>query len=97
MGIYRSLIRSKIDYGCIVYKSASSRILESLESVSIESLRTSGVNLSVKRGRGGREGLNSVRNSVMRKYPHPHYFILGFGSLFLLNLTEFFLSFYGIK
>ena len=32
MMIYRSLIRSKIDYGCIVYNSASSRELESKES-----------------------------------------------------------------
>ena len=30
--IYSSLIRSKMDYGCIVYNSASSRELESLES-----------------------------------------------------------------
>ena len=34
MMIYRSLIRSKINYGCIVYNSASSSELESLESVS---------------------------------------------------------------
>ena len=41
MMIYRSLIRSKIDYGCIVYNSASSRDLESLESVSNEVMRMS--------------------------------------------------------
>ena len=34
MMIYRSLIRFEIDYGCIVYNSASSRELVSLESVS---------------------------------------------------------------
>ena len=41
MMIYRSLIRSKIDYGCIVYNSASSRELVSLESVSNEAMRIS--------------------------------------------------------
>ena len=41
MMIYRSLIRSKIDYGCIVYNSASSRELISLESVSNEAMRIS--------------------------------------------------------
>ena len=41
MIIYRSIIRSKTDYGCIVYNSASSRELESLESVSNEAMRIS--------------------------------------------------------
>ena len=41
MMIYRSLIRSKIDYGCMVYNSASSRALESLEYVSNEAMRIS--------------------------------------------------------
>ena len=38
---YRSLIRSKIDYGCIVYNFASMRELVSLESVSNEAMRKS--------------------------------------------------------
>ena len=38
---YRSLIRSKIDYGCTAYNCASSRKLQSLESVSYESMRIS--------------------------------------------------------
>ena len=38
---YRSLIRSKFDYGCIVYDSASSRELESSESVSNEGMSIS--------------------------------------------------------
>ena len=38
MMIYRSLIRSKIDHGCLVYNSASRRVLESLESVSNEAM-----------------------------------------------------------
>ena len=41
MMIYKSLIRSKIDFGCIVYKSASSRELLSLESASNEGMRIS--------------------------------------------------------
>ena len=39
--IYRSLIRFKVDYGCIVYNSASSRELESLQSVSNEATKLS--------------------------------------------------------
>ena len=34
--IYTSLIRSKIDYGCMVSSSANSREIESLKSVSNE-------------------------------------------------------------
>ena len=41
MMIYRSLIRYKIDYGCIVYNSASSRELVRLESVNNEAMRVS--------------------------------------------------------
>ena len=41
MMIYRSLLRSKVDYGCIVYNSASSRELKSLVSVSNETMRIS--------------------------------------------------------
>ena len=41
MIIYRSLIRSKIDYGCLVYNSANSRKLVSLEYVSNEAMRIS--------------------------------------------------------
>ena len=41
MMIYRSLIRSKIDYECVVYNSASSRELVSLETVSNEAMRIS--------------------------------------------------------
>ena len=41
MMIYRSLIRSEIDYGSIVYNSDSSRELVSLESVSNEAMRIS--------------------------------------------------------
>ena len=37
--IYRSLIKSKLDYGCIVYKSASCRELENIESVSNQAIR----------------------------------------------------------
>ena len=36
---YRSLIRSKIDFECIVYNSASTKELESLESISNEVMR----------------------------------------------------------
>ena len=39
MMVYRSLIRSKIDYGRKVYNSASSRKLESIESVTNEAMR----------------------------------------------------------
>ena len=39
--IYRSLIRYKIDYGCIVHNFASNRELESLESVWNEAVRLS--------------------------------------------------------
>ena len=41
MMVYRSLIGSKIDYGCTVYNSATSRELEILESVSNEAMRKS--------------------------------------------------------
>ena len=41
MMIYRSLIRSKLDYACIVYNSAGSSELESLESVSKEAMKIS--------------------------------------------------------
>ena len=41
MRVYRSLIRSKIDYGCIVYNSSSSGKIESLEIVSNEAMRIS--------------------------------------------------------
>ena len=41
MMIYRSLLRSKIDYGCIEYSFASSRKLKSIESVSNEAMKTS--------------------------------------------------------
>ena len=41
MMIYRTSIRSKTDYGCIVYNSASSRELVSVESVSIAAMRIS--------------------------------------------------------
>ena len=39
MMIYRSLIRSKLDCGCIVFISVNSRDLESIESVSNEAMR----------------------------------------------------------
>ena len=39
MMVYKSLIRSKIDYGSLVYTSASSKVLASLESVSTEAMR----------------------------------------------------------
>ena len=38
MMIYRSSTRSKTDYWCIVYNSSSSREIESLESVPIETM-----------------------------------------------------------
>ena len=38
--IYKSLIRFKIDYGCIVYSFASIRELESLESVSNDGMKS---------------------------------------------------------
>ena len=41
MMIYRTLIRSKIDYGCIVYNPASSSEVEDPESVSDEAMRIS--------------------------------------------------------
>ena len=41
MMIYRSLVRSKLDNGFIVYNSASSMELESLESISNEGMRIS--------------------------------------------------------
>ena len=37
--IFRSLIKSKIDYRCIVYNSASRREIENLEPVSNEAIR----------------------------------------------------------
>lgn len=37
--IYRMLIRSKIDYGCIVYNSASKRILDTLNVIQHKALR----------------------------------------------------------
>jgi len=37
--LYRSLIRSKLDYGCIVYGSASKHILQSLDTVASEAIR----------------------------------------------------------
>lgn len=39
MTIYRSLIRSKLDYGCIVYNSANNTDLTNLESISNEAMR----------------------------------------------------------
>ena len=41
MMIYRSMLRSKIDFGCIVYNSASSREPVSIESFSNEAMRIS--------------------------------------------------------
>ena len=41
MMIYRSLIKSRKDYWCVLHSSASSRELESLESISNEVLRIS--------------------------------------------------------
>ena len=41
MKIYRSLIKSKIDYGCIVYNSESSGELEILEGDSNEAMKIS--------------------------------------------------------
>jgi len=37
--LYRSMIRSKLDYGCIVYGSASKHILRSLDPISNEAIR----------------------------------------------------------
>ena len=39
MMFYIKMIRSKIDYGCIVYNSENSGKLESLKSVSNEAIR----------------------------------------------------------
>ena len=36
MMVYRSLIRTILNYGCIVYNSANSRELESLESAQMK-------------------------------------------------------------
>lgn len=39
MRLYRSLIRSKLDYGCIVYGAASATYLSSLDTVANEAMR----------------------------------------------------------
>ena len=39
MMLYRALVRSKMDYGSIVYNSASSRTLESLNVIANQALR----------------------------------------------------------
>ena len=41
MMFYKTPIRSKLDYGCIVYNSVSSRELASLESVSNDAMKIS--------------------------------------------------------
>lgn len=41
INIYRTLIRQKIDYGCIIYDSAKKRTLNSLESIQNTALRLS--------------------------------------------------------
>ena len=39
MKIYRALIRTKLDYGCVIYSTASETLLKSLDSIANEALR----------------------------------------------------------
>ncbi len=39
LNLYRSLIRSKLDYGCIIYSSAKKTILQTLDTISNQALR----------------------------------------------------------
>ncbi|GBL94584.1 hypothetical protein AVEN_235662-1 [Araneus ventricosus] len=39
--VYKALIRSKLDYGCVVYGSASKSVLKALDTVHHQGLRLS--------------------------------------------------------
>ena len=39
MRIYRAMIRSAIDYGCMVYGSAASSVINKLDRVQVKALR----------------------------------------------------------